>query len=107
MFGMRNVSDVYGLSRSRDRKGNIVKRNLNDVVNCLHASCGGGWEDMWVLVVEVYDEEPEYLSCAFRGRSDGDWFESEHEQRLEIGTDISNSVTSVQKDCLVCEIYEE
>ena len=46
----------YGLSRSRDRKGNIIKRNLNDWVNCLHTNCGGGYEDMWVLVVEVYEK---------------------------------------------------
>lgn len=26
---MKNVSDVYGLSRSRDRKGNIVKRKID------------------------------------------------------------------------------
>ena len=41
-----------------------------------------------------------------RGRSVGGWHSSEHEQMLELGTDISNSITSVQKDSLVCEIYE-
>jgi hypothetical protein len=46
------------------------------------------------------------ISCAMRGRSSGDWHSSEHRQILELGTDISNSVTSVQKDSLVCEIYE-
>lgn len=45
---------IYGLSRTRDAKGNIIKRSLNDYVNCLHASCGGGYETMMVLVVEVY-----------------------------------------------------
>lgn len=46
------------------------------------------------------------LSCAMRGRSDGKWRESEHQQRLEIGGGISNSITSVAKDSLVIEIYE-
>ena len=36
--------------------------------------------------------------CAIRGRSDGDWYNSEHIQRLEIGGEISNSITSVLKD---------
>lgn len=46
-------------------------------------------------------------SCAMRGRSNGDWRESEHQQMLEIGTDISNSITSVAKDSYVIEIYED
>ena len=33
--------NIYGLTRTRDRHGNIVKRNLAPYVNCLHASCGG------------------------------------------------------------------
>lgn len=47
------------------------------------------------------------LSCAIRGRSDGDWRATEHRQCLEIRDDISNAVTSVTKDCLLIEIYEE
>ena len=46
------------------------------------------------------------ISCAMRGRSDGDWHSSTHQQRLEISEDISNSITSVLKDFLICEIYE-
>ena len=46
------------------------------------------------------------ISCAFRARSDGDWHCSEHSQRLEIGTDIANSITTVAKDMMVL-IYEE
>ena len=49
----------------------------------------------------------EILSCAMRGRSDGGWHESSHYQKLEIGGGISNSITSVQKDYLVIEVYEE
>lgn len=47
------------------------------------------------------------LTCAIRGRSDGDWRSSEHEQRLEIGTDIANSITSVSKDSMILVTYEE
>ena len=46
---------VYGLSRSRDKKGKIVKRNLLPVVNTIHTLVGCGWETMDVLIVEVYD----------------------------------------------------
>ena len=50
------MKQAYGLSRSRDKHGNIVKRTCNPYVNCLHASCGGGYETMWVLIVEVYED---------------------------------------------------
>lgn len=46
------------------------------------------------------------LACATRGRSDGEWHASEHHQRIELGDEIANAVTSVAKDCLICEIYE-
>lgn len=48
------MSETYGLSRSRDRHGRIVKRNINPYVNCIHTSAGGG--TMEVLIVEVYEE---------------------------------------------------
>lgn len=48
----------------------------------------------------------EVISCAMRGRSDGDWHSSDHQQRLEMGGVISNSITSVLKDFMICEIYE-
>ena len=41
--------------------------------------------------------------CAIRGRSDGDWYNSEHKQRLEIGGELSNSITSVLKDNYIFE----
>lgn len=41
---------------------------------------------------------------SIRGRADGEWHSSEHQQRLEIGgSDTSNSLTSVAKDNLVIE----
>lgn len=36
------MREVYGVSRSRDKKGLIVKRNLNPFVNCIHTMVGGG-----------------------------------------------------------------
>lgn len=47
------------------------------------------------------------LSCAMRGRSEGEWYSTPHRQRLEIGTAISNAVTSVLKDCLIIEIKND
>ena len=41
--------------------------------------------------------------CAIRGRSDGDWYNSLHNERLEICGQTSNSITSVQKDNLIFE----
>ena len=41
--------------------------------------------------------------CAIRGRSNGDWYCSEHNQRLEVGGNISNSITSVSKDNYIFE----
>lgn len=49
--------NVYGLSRNRDRKGNVVKRNLNPYVNCIHTLVGGGYETMEVLILEMYEED--------------------------------------------------
>lgn len=46
---------AYGVSRTRDSKGVIVRRDVRDWVNCVHTMCGGGWETMEVLVLEVYD----------------------------------------------------
>lgn len=48
------------------------------------------------------------ISCAIRGRSDGEWHESEHRQRLEVCSGaFSNCISSVAKDYLVCEVYEQ
>lgn len=41
--------------------------------------------------------------CAIRGRSNGNWYNSEHSQRLELGGETSNSITSVQKDNYIFE----
>ena len=48
--------ECYGLSRSRDAKGKIVDRPINDYTNCIHTCVGGGRENMWVLVLLVYEE---------------------------------------------------
>jgi len=45
----------------------------------------------------------EPTSCAIRGRSDGEWLYSNHEQKLEIGNKYSNSITSVAKDSYIIE----
>lgn len=45
---------AYGVSRSRDAKGNIVNTEFKEYTMCLHASIGGGHPSMWVLVAEEY-----------------------------------------------------
>ena len=52
--------EAYGLSRSRDKKGNIVKRSIVDYVLCIHTLVASGWS-MEVLVVEVYEEDDNVL----------------------------------------------
>lgn len=47
----------YGVSRSRDKNGKIVKREFKDYTMCINASVGGGRETMWVLVAEVQEDE--------------------------------------------------
>ena len=48
--------------------------------------------------------EPCVAIGAMRGRSDGDWKASKHEQRLEIRRDgVTNALTNVRKDNLVIQ----
>ena len=49
--------NYYGVSRSRDKKGKIVKREFKDYTMCIHAQVGCGRENMWVLVAEVYEND--------------------------------------------------
>ena len=44
---------------------------------------------------------------AVRGRSICDWYNSPHEQRIELIGKKSSSITSVAKDNLLFEMYEE
>lgn len=53
------MREVYGVSRSRDKKGVIVKRNLNPFVNCIHTMVGGGYDTMLVAVMEIEYEQQE------------------------------------------------
>ena len=50
------MKKVYGISRSRDKKGKIVKQEPIDHTMCIHTMVGGGYETMAVLVLEVYEE---------------------------------------------------
>lgn len=60
---MKKRNEVYGLSRSRDRKGKVIKRSLNPFVNCIHTMAGGGWDTMEILVVEVYEKDNVLQRC--------------------------------------------
>lgn len=46
---------IWGLSRVRDKKGNIIKRDLKPYVNCIHTMAGSGYETMQILVLEYYE----------------------------------------------------
>ena len=51
------MKEIYGVSRSRDKKGVIVNRTLNPYVNCIHTMVGGGYETMIVAVMEIEYED--------------------------------------------------
>ena len=55
---MRKINK-YGVSRSRDKNGKIVKREPKDYTMCIHASVGRGRKTMRVLIAEVYEEDSE------------------------------------------------
>lgn len=61
------AKEIYGLSRSRDEKGKVVSRSVNDYINCIHASVAGGYENMWVLVLEVYEDSDHRADMEERG----------------------------------------
>lgn len=52
------MKEIYGVSRNRDKKGKVVKRNLNPYVNCIHTLTGHARDNMEVYVMEV-----EYGEC--------------------------------------------
>ena len=94
----------YGRSRSSSGKGDVVKRHFNEYVNCLHAQVGTARENMEVLVAEFLQP----IGCAMRGRNPENPSErgrsnGKYKQRIEMGSNISNTITSVQKDSLVAE----
>ena len=94
----------YGRSRSSSGKGDVIKRHFNEYVNCLHTQVGTARENMEVLVAEFL--EP--IECAMRGRNPENPSErgrsnGKYKQRIEMGSNISNTITSVQKDSLVAE----
>ena len=62
------MREVYGVSRSRDKKGVIVKRNLNPFVNCIHTMVGGGYDTMIVAVMEIEYEELQDVSVSERSQ---------------------------------------
>lgn len=33
-----------------------IEQEPMNYVNCIHTNVGGGWETMWVLVLEVYED---------------------------------------------------
>ena len=58
---------IYGLSRTRDRSGKVIKRELRPYVNCIHTQVGGARDNMEVLIVEVYEDK----ACSIRKETGG------------------------------------
>lgn len=50
------MNAAYGVSRTRDKQGVIIKQTTLPWVNCIHRNCGGGWKTMEILVLEVYED---------------------------------------------------
>ena len=52
-----NRTDDNFIIDEQDNIRTIQKRNLNDVVNCIHTNAGSGYKTMEILIVEVEDEQ--------------------------------------------------
>lgn len=104
------MKDFFGYGRSRSSTdSNVLTRHFNPYVNCLHSQVGTARENMEVLIAEFDMSEIKYvgqmsssqnsrvIDPSSRVRSD------HYEQFLEMGDDVSNTLTSVQKDNLVAE----
>jgi DNA (cytosine-5)-methyltransferase 1 len=96
--------ELYGYGRRRGADGKVERRFLNEYTNSLHGQVGHARENMEVLVAEFL--EP--IGCAMRGRNPENPSErgrsnGKYKQRIEMGSNISNTITSVQKDSLVAE----
>ena len=50
------MTEYYGLSRSIDKSGKIVKRNSNPYINCIHTLVENAYGTMEVLIVETYED---------------------------------------------------
>lgn len=51
------LAKAYGISRTRDERGNITKTELKPYTMCIHTNVGGGWDTMAVLIAEEYEED--------------------------------------------------
>lgn len=53
------LTKAYGISRTRDERGNITKTELKPYTMCIHTNVGGGWDTMAVLIAEEYEGDTE------------------------------------------------
>ena len=84
------VEEVYGLGRTRDKKGKVVNRPIQPYVNCLHTGIGSHcWDNMEVYAMEV-------VAGAVRGRHKGE------NGCVQTGG-TTNTLTSVAKDNYIVE----
>lgn len=63
------IEEVYGLGRTRDKKGNVVNRPVQPYVNCLHTGIGGHcWDNMEVYAMEVGRGGKDNYIVEYKGR---------------------------------------
>ena len=65
------MKTAYGISRTRDKKGVIIKRDLREFVNCIHTMAGAGWETMEILVFVVYETKIIPIAKIWKSEANG------------------------------------
>lgn len=101
------VLEPQAIGYTRDKKGKVVSRHLQDYVNTVHTSTGsGGNTDCFILEPSILTpRRTEYGKAIRKYYEAGKFKESRHNMTaLEPRKDgISNTITTVQKDNLLVE----
>lgn len=98
----RRLKDV--LEKQVDEKLYLSQYSLNALIESTGEQLADG--EYAFSVQRCGDDErlEEPFIAAARGRSEGDWYKTEHRQKLEIGSsDASNTISSVEKDNILVE----
>lgn len=94
------IKKAYGIARTRDRQGKVVKRSLKPYTMCLHTNAAGGRENMLVLIAEEYESDIETgrdNQYANRSQKDNQLLET----MTEITLGIPQATTRGEIDCRI------
>ena len=72
--------NVFGLSRSRDKYGNVIKLSESDYVMCIHSRVSSGHDNMWVLIGEESMKKTEHMEKTKKPEGKG-WMWSEEKNK--------------------------